>query len=187
MTQPKVYLANESIDIGELIETLFQRLVSRNDPEGTPEPDRPNHPVSVFRRLRNERKLDGRGLRKNHALKNASNSYLWAPNRVAENGKILAIDKIEIGNSPERTFSEIDKARSAAAHVRDVAKTTEWAVLIDPLDDASFAGLSPNDRADMKAAIDQTKVRVMHAGGRLLTSPEEVPALVDELDAMLLT
>lgn len=185
MTAPLALSSTEETSLEAILEMLYNRLVSRKSTEKDASLGRPGHPAFEFRRIRNERSFDKRGLKKSHALKSVSNDYLWAPHRVAENGKIIAIDKIEVNVSPDRTNIEIDRARFAAANLSKVrSKKVSWFVLMDPLRDDAFS-LDDSDRQDMKKAFEVTKKCVHKAKGEIISTQEEVDQLADDLEAAL--
>ncbi|MCC7509507.1 MAG: DUF3037 domain-containing protein [Planctomycetes bacterium] len=185
MTPPLRLTTSDETSSDGILEKLYNRLVSRKEVERDLSPGRPDHPASEFRRIRKERNLDKRGLKKSHALKTPGGEYLWAPHRVLENGKIVAIDKIEVDESPDRTNVEIDRARFAASKVSRIkGKATRWIVLIDPLKDDAFR-LDAADREDMKRAFEVTKKAVDKAKGEIISTPEEVSQVVSELEPEL--
>ncbi len=186
MTQPLKMATTEEVALERVLEKLYDKLVSRKEPEKEQNLGRPGHPAFEFRRIRKERKLDSRGLKKSHALKSARGDYLWAPHRVAENGQLFAVDKIEVDAAPELTYREIDKARSAASQVSNVTSIkVRWIVLIDPFEDDAF-NLGASDRADMKRAFEETKAKVRNAKGEILSDPKEVSQFTAELEHCLL-
>ena len=185
MTEPLALSSAEDQRLDGVLDMLYDRLVSRKASEKESSAGRPGHPAFEFRRIRNERNFDKRGLKKSHALKSAKNEYLWAPHRVAENGKIIAIDKIEVDVSPDRTNIAIDRARFAAAKVSEIkGKAVSWFVLMDPLKDDAFS-LDDNDRQDMKRAFEVAKKCVRKARGQIISTPEEVDQLAAELEPTL--
>ena len=187
MTPPLRMSTSNERTVEDVLEQLYSRLVSQKDIDKKQSRGRPGHPAFEFRRIRKEKDFDGKGLKKHHALKSAGNDYLWAPHRVAENGKILAIDKIEVDTSPERTYVEIDKARSAATNIASIKdKNVRWIVLIDPLEDDAFK-MTASDREDMNRAFDATKKCVGRAKGEIISTTEEVGQLASELELLLAT
>lgn len=185
MTAPLKMSTGDDIDLTAALDGLYERLVSRRTAEKDSSPGKPGNPTFEFRRIRDEKKLDRRGLMKGHGVRGKDGEVLWTPYRAIENGRRVAINKVEVNNDPERTNTEIGTAKYVASIGAQLKRLgIIWVVLFDALNER-LPGQDAEAFNDMKDALESSRKRVNEANGTILSNPEEVRQFVDDLETSL--
>lgn len=185
LSRPLVLEVGTATTFDSALGDLYDRLVA---PPETTSPAAAHRSTGRFRQVAEARQFAKRGMKK-HAHVVIDQKPLWMAYRQVANGRVIAIDKVEVDREIGKTANEIERL----PHILDqlpaflgtgLGRPTRHVLLADILQqpftdqpDAEFAAM----RDDLEAAVE----RVRKAGSQVLRTVLEAEKLADELDQVL--
>jgi hypothetical protein len=167
-----------------VLEKLYQRLVAPMPPVQQAETSRP---AGRFRQLSDAKAFVQRGM-KRHQHVTLGQRRLWMPYRQVENGRHLAVDKIEVHNQIGSTANEIERIPHILAVLPEFLHTKRkqavYVLLADELGHP-FSDQSDEEFRAMRDDLERAVSDIQKAGARVLRSAAQVEELADEVDEML--
>ncbi len=185
MTSPLKMATSDEVELEQVVVRLYDRLVNRKSSDKDTSRGRPGNPTFEFRRIRDDRKLDKRGLLRGHGVRSSGGEILWTPYRAFENGHRVAINKVEVNRDPELTNAEIGTAKYVASIGEQIRKLgVRWVIMFDPLDEP-LPGQDAEAFRDMKDALESSRSHALAAKANVLSSAAEVQDFVVDIEGSL--
>ncbi|MDR3620949.1 MAG: DUF3037 domain-containing protein [Paludisphaera borealis] len=173
----------------EVLQRLYDRLVT---PLGQQKKDQAIRPTSTFKEFEDAKQFRKRGMKK-HPYIEFSDAKRWNAYRQVLNGENLVIDKIEVANTVGQTADEIQKLSSGVGAFLDRFLNESYSsvppryfLIADELED-KFTEQTDEDYEAMKAERETVLQLVTGHGGRIISKPEEVQGLAEDIDRKLPT
>ncbi|NOT00604.1 MAG: DUF3037 domain-containing protein [Phycisphaerales bacterium] len=190
LLSPPLFLAiDNSRSFRDVLDDLYLRLVA---PPESPVHGEANRPTARFRELSEDRDFVRRGM-KRHEHVRINNEPLWTAYRQVINGRVIAIDKVEVGNRIGDTVNEIERLPTIATKLNRFLtagkgeRATVYYLLADTLD-APFTNQAQGEfeamREDLEKAVEQIKrpgVEIVRDVGHATRFAEEIDKQLERL------
>ena len=183
ITKPLVLAAQPDESFGQVLESLYERLVAPVKPLKK----HPERPTSQFREIEEEKQFRKRGMKK-HPYLSMDGNRRWNAFRQVINGENIVIDKVEVGNLVGLTADEIQKLSSGGEEFltwflsdRPQSLPPRYFLIADELRE-KFTDQTDEDFQAMKEEYAKVLMAVNKRGGKILRKREDIVDFALELD-----
>ena len=186
VARPLLWASTEVVEFDEVMNSLYRKLVG---PPDVTSPTEAARPTGRFRQVADARSFIKRGLKRRSPIEK-DGKRLWLPYRHASNGRVIAIDKVEVRNQLETTANEVERLPLILQHLAKFVdakreeKPNEYYLVIDEMK-APFADQPESDFDALRDEFDQNVRRVEQAGGNVIRTVTDTESLANLLDETL--
>ncbi len=183
LSRPLILQVAPTRSFNDVLDDLYTRLVA---PPETTSPAEARRPTGRFRQITEARQFLKRGM-KRHAHVVVDAKPLWMAYRQVCNGRMIAIDKIEVDTRIGATANEIERIPRVLEELPTFISQPhqgQYYLLADELQ-KPFTDQTEGEFARMRDELEAAVTKVKQAGGQVLRSIPETEKLGVDIDHTL--